>query len=219
MVTRETRLARGRRRGNQIQAGVLAQLREARITEGISQAALAAQLGVTQASISMLEAGKVADVSMVRIAEIASILGLEPSLTLHRIGAPIRDKGHEALIARFRERLGHGWRIVREAEFPSEGDPRSWDLLLRHPTMHYLIGVEAETRIRDLQALVRRTRERAHDGGADHLLIVLSDSATNRRLVQDLKDALGDEFQTPASSILAALSRVSQLPGSGIVLL
>ena len=71
MVTRETRLARGRRRGNQIQAGVLAQLREARITEGISQSAIAAQLGVSQASVSMLEAGKLADVSIVRIAEIA----------------------------------------------------------------------------------------------------------------------------------------------------
>ncbi len=147
------------------------------------------------------------------------MLGLEPSLTLHRIGSPIRDKGHEALIASFRERLGDGWRVVREAEFPAEGDPRSWDLLLRHPTERYLVGVEAETRIRDQQALVRRMRERARDGGADHLLIVLSDSATNRRLVRELRDALGEEFQTSTASILAALSTVARLPGSGVVLL
>jgi transcriptional regulator with XRE-family HTH domain len=219
VVTRETRLARGRRSGTQIQAGVLAQLRDARITEGISQAALAEQLGVTQASVSMLEAGKVADVSVIRIAEIASVLGLEPSLTLHRIGPPIRDRGHEALIARFRQRLAPSWRVVREAEFPSAGDPRSWDLLLRHPTERYLIGVEAETRIRDLQALVRRMRERGREGGVDQLVIVLSDSATNRRLVRDFRDALGAEFQTPAASILAALANVSRLPGSGVVLL
>jgi hypothetical protein len=167
----------------------------------------------------MFEAGKLTDVSIVRIAEIASILGLEPSLTLHRIGTPIRDKGHEALIARFRERLGHGWRVVREAEFPGEGDPRSWDVLLRHPVEHYLIGAEAETRIRDLQALVRRMKERGSQGGVDHLVIALSDTRLNRTLVADLRDALGPDVQTRASAIIGALANVSRLPGSGVVLL
>jgi hypothetical protein len=167
----------------------------------------------------MLESGKIDEVSLIRIAEIASLLGLEPSLTLHRVGTPIRDKGHEALIARFRERLGAGWRVTREAEFPSEGDPRSWDLLLRHPTERYLVGVEAETRIRDLQALVRRMRERAREGGATNMLIVLSDSAMNRRLARDLREALGDEFQTPAAQLMSALASVRRLPGSGVVLL
>lgn len=80
MVTRETRLHRGRRRGEQITRSVIDQLRDARVSEGISQAALAQQLGKTQAYISMLESGKLTELSLVRLAEIASVLGLEPAL-------------------------------------------------------------------------------------------------------------------------------------------
>ena len=47
---------------------------------------------------------------------------------------------------------------------------------------NFRLGVEAETRIRDMQALVRRMRERAQTGGADALLLVLSDSGHNREL-------------------------------------
>jgi transcriptional regulator with XRE-family HTH domain len=219
VVTRETRLHRGRRRGEQITRSVIDQLRDARVSEGISQAALAEQLGKTQAYVSMLESGKLSELSLVRLAEIASVLGLEPALALHRIGPPLRDKGHEALIARFRIRISPRWKIVREAPFPGEGDPRFWDLLLRHPTEHYLGGVEAETRVRDLQALVRRMRQRATDGGADDLVIVLSDSATNRGVVGHLREALGEEFATESARILAALAAPARLPGSAVLLL
>jgi hypothetical protein len=61
-------------------------------------------------------------------------------------------------------------------------------------------------------------KERAKQGGADDLVVVLSDTRFNRALVRDFRDALGEEFQTPAASILAALANVSRLPGSGVVL-
>jgi transcriptional regulator with XRE-family HTH domain len=219
MGTKETRLQRGQRRGQELTRTTLAQLRDARVTLGISQAALAEQIGITQASVSLLEAGKLGEVSLVRLAEIASILGLEPSLTLHPVGPPIRDKGHEALIARFRRQIGTGWKVTRETAFPAEGDPRWWDLLLRLPRERYLVGVEAETRIRDLQALVRRMKERARDGGADHVVILLSDTATNRRLIREFRDALGPEFNSSPAAILAALRDPAPLPGSGVILL
>lgn len=80
------------------------------------------------------------------------------------------------------------------------------------------MGVDIEARIRDVQALVRRTRLRERDGGVDQILIVLSDSATNRRLVDELRAALGPSYATSPRAILKALREGRPLPGSGVLL-
>jgi hypothetical protein len=82
-----------------------------------------------------------------------------------------------------------------------------------------LVGVELETRVRDVQWLVRRMRERQRDGGANHVLLVLSASAHNRRVLPELLQALGPEFATPARRILNALREGRPVPGSGVILL
>jgi hypothetical protein len=71
----------------------------------------------------------------------------------------------------------------------------------------------------DLQAIVRRTRLRERDGQVDHILIVLADTAHNRRLIDDLRAALGPAYATPPRAILRALRAGRQLIGSGVVLL
>jgi transcriptional regulator with XRE-family HTH domain len=219
MGTRETRLQRGRRRGLELTRATVAQLRDARIVAGLSQHECARQLGVSQSFVSRLEANRHADLTVVRIAELAALLGLEPSLTLHPAGAPLRDKGHEALLARFLARLGTDWTVRREAPFPTPGDPRWWDALLGLARRNYVLGVEAETRLRDMQAQVRRIHGRVKDGGADDVLVILSDSASNRALAGDFRAALGADFATPPRAILRALSEGSPLPGSGLVVL
>jgi hypothetical protein len=88
-------------------------------------------------------------VPLVLVSEIAALLGLELSAGLHVLGDPIADKGHQALIKRFRAVLGEAWRVVAEVPLPNPGDPRTWDLILRIPAQ--IVGVEAETRIRDVQ--------------------------------------------------------------------
>jgi transcriptional regulator with XRE-family HTH domain len=183
----------------------------------LSQAAVAKHLGCSQDLISLFELGKLSP-GIVWICELAAVLGLEPSLTFHRVGPPLRDKGHEALIARLVLMLSPAWHVRREIQFPNPGDPRWWDLLLRLATT-YRLGVEAETRIRDFQELVRRIHGRAQDGGADHVLLILSDSAHNRSLVGQLRTALGEEFATSTAAILAALRNGDPLLASGVILL
>src|SRR4029079_8554136 len=100
----------------------------------------------------------------------------------------------EALIGRFLSRLPPDWAVAREVPFPTHGDPRWWDAHLRLASLRYVIGVEMETRLRDMQSLVRRIHGRVRDGGTDHVLVVLSDTAHNRALVADLRIALGREF-------------------------
>jgi hypothetical protein len=53
----------------------------------------------------------------------------------------------------------------------------------------------------------------------DHILIVLSDGAANRRLVDELRHALGPGYSAPARPITAALRAGRPLPGSGVLLI
>lgn len=197
----------------------LSELRDARIVEGLSQRQMAEELGVSQAQVWRLEADEVG-VAVTRLSEMASILGLEMAITLHPIGDPVRDKGQQAVGKRFDGVLSPAWWVTSEALLPMPGDLRSWDKLLRLRGQYpCLVGVDLETRIRDIQALVRRTRLRERDGGVDHILIVLSDSATNRRLAEELRQALGPAYATPPRAILAALRAGRPLPGSGVILI
>ena len=73
--------------------------------------------------------------------------------------------------------------------------------------------------MRDIQALVRRTRQRERDGQADAILIVLADSATNRRLVGELRASLGPNYRDfGARGFMARYAPVNALAGSGVVL-
>lgn len=187
---------------------------------GISQHAMARELGCSQANLWRTEAEEVA-VTVVRLSEMASVMGLELSIGLHELGDPIRDKGQQALAGRFAALLSPRWAVTSEALLPMPGDLRAWDKLLRLTGAErgQLVGVDLETRIRDVQALVRRTRMRERDGGVDAIVIVLSDSATDRRLVAQLRDALGPDYATNSRVLLKALREGSALAGSGVVLI
>jgi len=216
MATRETRLDRGRRRGRAVVARLMSELVATRQALNLSQRALARELRRSQTALVRAERlAKIDRASFVEVAEMASILGLELSAALRVLGDPLRDRGHQALITRFRGLLAATIKVIAEVPLPNIGDRRSWDLLLR--CVGQLVGVEAETRVRDVQALVRRMRERERDGGVDEVVLVLAESAVNRRLLPELLEALGPRFATPPRSLLKALRAGQPLPGSGVV--
>ena len=200
-------------------ARTLAELRDHRVAAGLSQTTMAAELALSQPQLWRIEADQVADVTVTRLSEMASVLGYELSMGLHPFGDPIRDKGHQALAKRFEALLATSWKVTSETPLPLPGEQRAWDKLLRlRGEVRQLVGVDLETRIRDIQALVRRTRLRERDGGVDAILIVLSDTATSRRLAGELRLALGADFGFPAREIVKALRAGKPLPGSGLIL-
>ena len=217
MATRETRLERGRRKGRTLAARLMSELLTTRQTLNVSQRSLSSELGYSQTTLVRQE--RLADIdqlSFVEVAAIASLLGLELAASLHPVGDPIRDRGHQALLSRFRGVLAPGIRAVAEAPLPKPGDRRTWDLAIRIATQR--VGIEAETRVRDAQWLTRRIRERERDGGMDEVLLVLAETAVNRRLLPDILEALGPRFATSPRLILKALRVGQPIPGSGVLL-
>jgi transcriptional regulator with XRE-family HTH domain len=216
VATRETRKQRGRRRAQELVRAVVSELRQERQTANLSQRAVAAELGWHQSALNRLERFDFENVSTIRLVEIAAVLGFDVSIRLHRVGDPIHDRASQGLIGRFLRAVSANYRVTREALLPSGGQ-RSWDVLLRLATL--LVGVELVTRVRDVQALVRLIRLRERDGGVDHVLLVLSDSAHNRAMLRQLIDALGPRFMTPPRQILDALRAGQPVPGSGVMLM
>src|SRR5690242_17588797 len=216
VATRETRQERGRRRGDDVLRRLVNELRTARQVAGLSQRAVAVDAGWTQSELHRLESHEFTNVSLSRLGVVASVLGLEISVGVHPIGDGLRDKGHEALLKRFAAGIHPSLRQTREAPFPNSFDRRSWDMLLG--VEQQLVGVEAETRIRDIQELVRRVRQRERDGGVDEIVIVLANSAHNRALVGDLRLALGKSYSTSPVGLRRALREGRIVPGSGVIL-
>lgn len=108
-------------------------------------------------------------VTVQRLSEMASLLGLELSLRFYPIGDPVRDKGQLALGKRFGGLLSDRWRVTDEALLPGAG--------------------------------------------------VVSNSAANRTLAEQLRAALGNAYLNDANEIVRQLKAGEQLVGSGVVLL
>ena len=217
MATRETRADRGRKRGRSIAVRLIGEAIVARQSAGLSQRSLARLLGCSQAEVSRIERLKTIErVSLVDIAAIAAVLGLELGAHLYPAGVPIRDSGHQALLGRFRATLAEIWLAEAEQLLPGPGEARAWDLVLS--VRGCVVGVEAETRVRDVQAFVRRIRERERDGGVAVIVIVLAESAHNRRVLPELLEALGPAYATSPRRVLNALREGRALSGSGLIL-
>jgi ribosome-binding protein aMBF1 (putative translation factor) len=217
MGTRETRVQRGRRHGDQVLTRVIGELRTARELAGVSQRTLANELAWSQSEVNRLEPFRFHSVSFTRLCEISAVLGLELSASLHPAGDAVRDRGHQKVRVRVVRLVADPpYVFTHEAAFPAMGDLRSWDLLLSLDD--FLVGIEIESRVRDIQACVRRVRAREREGGVDAIVLVLADTAHNRRIVGELREALGPRFATDPRAIVRALGSGRRLPGSGVIL-
>jgi hypothetical protein len=108
------------------------------------------------------------------------------------------------------------WRQL-EAAIPAAGDLRAWDVLLRLDPV--LVGVAVETRLRDVQELLRREQQKLRDSGAQRLLLVLLDSSANRRAVREAGPALRNELPLDGRAIRRALREGRDPGASGILFL
>lgn len=217
MPSRQGPIERGRARGQHLRTGLAREIRTARRQHDLSLEDAGRPAGMSAAKLSRIERGLVPSLDLEELAVVCAVVGLELSIRTYPAGEPLRDRAHLALLGRFRA-LVHpsvAWRA--EAALPIPGDLRAWDALLAVGGRR--LGVEAETRPDDLQALERRLALKMRDGGVEAVILLLADTRHNRRLVRLHADDLARTFPVPGRRALERLAAAVHPDGSSIVLL
>lgn len=203
--------------GRRIQLELCAELRNARLARGLSQADVGRALGVSHARISRAEQGRVKDLVISDLARHGAAVGLHLHIRFFPAGGGLRDAAQLELLRRFRARIGDRWNWQLEAPLSISGDPRAFDAVLRRGELS--IAVEAITRLHDAQAQLRAATRKQRDGRADRLILLLTASETNRRELGGAGDILTTAFPLRTRATLAALARGDDPGDNGIVLL
>jgi len=147
---------------------------------------------------------------------ISAVLGGDLSVKVYPGAPPTRDAAHAALLARFGHRVGPAWRSTNEAPMPIAGDQRAWDRRLDGAVS---IGVEAETRPTDLQALERAIHLKQRDSGVQRAILLIADTERNRTLLRTALPILRPDFPLSTREVLAALREGRDPGANGIVIL
>lgn len=216
MPHRERQRDRGARRARSSLAELGRELRQARHAAGLRQADVARASGVSASWISRVERGVAPEVGLRQLSIIAAVVGLDLSVRAYPGGAPLRDEGHRQVLQRARGLLPAGapWRT--EVPFPQVGDARAWDAMTE--LWNLRVGIEAELRPDDLQALERRLGLKLRDGGVDRMILVLADTRHNRGLLRLAGEDLRGLFPLQGREAIAALSSSTD-PGCNLLIL
>jgi len=197
---------------------VCGEIDRARTDRGLSYASIGRAVGLTGQHAARICLGLVTDVSLIRLAELSAVVGLDLSARLYPGASPLRDRGHAALLGRLSARVSPllRWRTeVPVVTIAGSSDQRAWDATISGPG--WVVGVEAETHVTDMQALERRVALKQRDGGITLVVLLLSDTTHHQRVLGSGVGLAG--FPTPARTLLRALARAKPPPGSAIVCL
>ena len=195
-----------------------------RTNGGLSQAVVSARAGMSRPQYGRVERGIAPEVSLATVARIAAVLGLDVALRLYPCSDPIRDAAHVALLQRLRA-VCHPSLVWRtEVPLPLSGDRRAWDAVISGarstgPMPRIRIGIEAETRPNDVQALDRKLALKERDGDVERVILLLSDTRNNRDFVRGPGATLRARFPLDGRQALAHLAAGTDPGANALVLL
>ncbi len=216
MVTLERRRDRGRRNARRLLQQLGGELRDARLAAGVSQRHVALVAGLGQSSISRTELAEADTATLRSLAIHGAALGLRLSVKLYPEGEAVRDAGQLRVLQRFRPHVHPTYQWTSEATVGGFGDLRAWDVLLAGPVN---IGIDAETRLYDIQSLQRRFEAKWRDSGVDRIVLLVSATRHNAAVLCDHREALRSTFPADTPTVLAALRAGKKLETNGIVVL
>jgi len=223
MPPRERAVDRGTRRARAIEAELGGEIRRARVGGGLTQDEVGDACDITGAYESLIELGLAHGASITTLVRVTSVVGLDLSVRAYPGGAILRDAGHRALLERLRAAISPtlAWRT--EVPLPNPGDQRAWDAMIAGQLSNlneaFRVGVEAEMRARDQQALQRRIALKHRDGGVDHVLLVLAATRCNRVFLREAGAARAPDFPLPGRHAITALAAGRNPGGSSILML
>jgi hypothetical protein len=110
---------------------------------------------------------------------------------------------------------GLRWRTEVPLGIP--GDRRAWDAVIEG--RGWRLPVEAESRLRDVQACSRRLMLKRRDDRCDVVLLLVADTRHNRHVLRLAWPDLAAEFPVAGKTALDAVIKGESPSGSGILLL
>jgi transcriptional regulator with XRE-family HTH domain len=207
---------RGAELGDRLIRQIGRELREARRSHGLSADVVGRAVGCSGSFVRRVERALVRGVSVVLLARLAAVCGLDLSVRLFPGGEPLRDSPQLGLAAAFRPQLHAtlGW--ASEVPLPIAGDRRAWDGMVSGSGWRY--GVEFESAPTDAQAVTRRCQLKQRDGGVDGVLLVVPDTHRARDFVRQMAVVAGATFPVASRAALARLRNGLDPGGSAIVI-
>jgi len=217
MTARERAVDRGRRRGRRLLGDLIGDGRDARVTANLTQRQVGDAIGLSDSRISLLERGAYPNVPFAVLAEYLSVVGLELSARAFPVGGAVRDAAQLRLLERFRGLVSKefGWRT--EVPMPIRRDLRAWDAGLVREGLR--IGIDAETRLRDIQAVDRRVMLKLRDSGWERAILLIAATRGNRAVVREFADALRANYPVPQVDSLRALAGGADPGGNCLLVL
>jgi hypothetical protein len=167
--------------------------------------------------LSWTESGRNTSLSVVDLSALLACVGLELSLRAYPVEGSLRDAAQHALLEFFLSLVSPAWRRATEVPLPIAGDLRAWDCVLSGRAC--TIGVEAETRVRDFQALDRRVMLKLRDSRLHRAVIVLPATRANRATLRALGPVAQANYPVPSRDALDALRRGLDPGGNSIIVL
>jgi transcriptional regulator with XRE-family HTH domain len=217
MATRQRSVDEATVRGRRDLAEFGRQIRIARLDHGLSTTDVARGLGWSHSKVSRIERDMYPDLGIVESHRLAAVVGLEASSRLFPGGDAMRDAGHAQLLERLRARIHPTLRWSVEVPLPIPGDRRAWDALIGGNG--WRAGVEAETGLRDAQALSRRLQLKRRDGAVDGIILLVPATKRTREFLKVAGPALKTHLPMDGRTILERLATGADPAASGIVML
>ena len=86
-----------------------------------------------------------------------------------------------------------------------------------HQQTRLKVWVEAESKVRDSQAVLRRIALKRRDGSATRLILVLNDTLGDREAVREAASSFGEAFPSPMRAAVRQLI-VGHDPGGDVLM-
>jgi transcriptional regulator with XRE-family HTH domain len=215
--TNERRRDRARISTRKAVASIVGDVRQTRISIGLSIASAAASVGLHRSTFGRIERNELEAVTVEQLALACAAVGNQLVLRSYPANDPAHDAGQLRLLTRFRARLPATISLQTEVPLPIPGDPRALDGMV--PIGPARIGVEAETKLGDIQAVDRRGQLKRRDARLDRFILLVADTRGNRQVLEQHREALRANYPLDTKAVLAALARSEVPEADGIVVL
>lgn len=201
-------------------------IRSLRVRRGLRQVDLADAAGISQPTVSRVERGHLASLSIASVRRLAAVLDVRVDLVprwrggdLDRMLNARHSRLHELVARRFAQ--VPGWNAAPEVSFAIRGERGIVDLLAHHATRDMLLVIELKTEIVDVNELLgtldRKRRlavliatERGWRVGpatSVSVWLVVADSQMNRRRVLAHRTVLRSALPTDGRTMSGWLVR------------